>query len=358
VVGGRIILSEEGVLRASDVYTGRTLWETSVEIGENPLVDPSDRQAVRYARHRQWGPPPSLLPTTQLVAVQDAIYMSQRTTCQVFDPATGQVTGRIGLPDGLESPWANLRVDGEYLVGSSGPHVLCMHRRTGELRWRFQAARSSLSLAVGDGRVFCAEVADPRRGENEARDGSLMALDITTGQRLWQRAGGARLRYSAALDLVITPVGFYRGSDGTPVWQVADPAAAQLVVRGGGLPEAGVPGWIAGNKLLTGAEQLLTVYDIPSGRPLGEPLEWVRRGCTNTRASTHLVTTRYRSNSAWIDLHSCEITPFFGVRPGCGVNNNLYPANGVMNMPNLTAGCTCNFVPASVACVPAEVIHR
>jgi hypothetical protein len=101
--------------------------------------------------------------------------MSEGTTCLVFDPATGQVTGRIGLPDGLESPWANLRVDGDYLVGSSGPHVLCMDRRTGDLRWRFQASRSSLSLAVGDGRVFCAEVADQRRGENEARDGSLMA---------------------------------------------------------------------------------------------------------------------------------------------------------------------------------------
>ncbi len=49
---------------------------------------------------------------------------------------------------------------------------------------------------------------------------------------------------------------------------------------------------------------------------------------------------------------------FFGIRPGCQVNNNLYPANGVMNMPNLTAGCTCNFAPASVACVPAGVVRR
>ena len=65
------------------------------------------------------------------------------------------------------------------------------------------------------------------------------------------------------------------------------------------------------------------------------------------------VTTRYRSNSAWIDLDTCEITPFLGIRPGWQVNNNLYPANGVLNMPNLTGGCTCNFAPASVACVPA-----
>ena len=44
---------------------------------------------------------------------------------------------------------------------------------------------------------------------------------------------------------------------------------------------------------------------------------------------------------------------FFGIRPGCPTNNHLYPTNGVLNIPNLTAGCTCHFAPASVACVPA-----
>jgi len=40
------------------------------------------------------------------------------------------------------------------------------------------------------------------------------------------------------------------------------------------------------------------------------------------------------------------------------VNNNRYPANGVMNVPNLTAGCTCNYAPVSMACVPAGVVER
>ena len=88
------------------------------------------------------------------------------------------------------------------------------------------------------------------------------------------------------------------------------------------------------------------------------PARVASRRSTGTRASTHLLTTRYRSNAAWIDLESREITPLLGVRPGCGVNNNLYPANGVLNMPNLTAGCTCNFAPVSMACVPAGVVER
>jgi len=51
-----------------------------------------------------------------------------------------------------------------------------------------------------------------------------------------------------------------------------------------------------------------------------------------------LLTTRYHGNSAWIDLDSRESRRSWEFRPGCSVNNNLYPANGVLNMPNLTAG--------------------
>ncbi len=358
VAGGRLVILEEGVLRASDVYTGRSLWEVDVPVGPKPLAEPSARQDVRHARHRSWGPPPALPPTIELVALEDAIYLNDGTSCQVFDAATGKATARIDLPDDLEEPWRNLRVRDDYLVGSSGRHVLCMDRGTGELLWRVEMDRAALSLAVGGGRVYCAELANRRRGEEETRDGRTRALDIRNGELIWQRAGGAGLRYSESLDLLVTAVGFYRGADGAPVERPSEGQPARLIVEGRGLPEAGLPALVAGQRLLTGTEQLLGVYELPSGEPAGKPLEWVRRGCTGTRASTHLLTTRYRSNSAWIDLATREITAFLGVRPGCGVNNNLYPANGVLNMPNLTGGCTCNFAPASLSLVPAAVIQR
>ena len=358
VAGGRLVLFEEGVLRASDVYTGRQLWQVEVPLGAKPLTAPLARDAVRYARHRQWGPPASIAATTQLVAVEDAIYLSAGTSCLVFDPVTGDSAGRIDLPEDLKTPWANLRICDDYLVGSSGPHVLCVHRRTGELLWRVKTTRAAMSVAVGGNKVFCAELTEPRRGEDQTRDGSMFALNIATGERVWQRVGGARLRYSASLDIVVTPAGFYRGSDGEPLPRKSDSPPTRLVVQGNGLPKPGLPGFIAGNKLLTGNEENLLVYDIPSGDLIGKPMHWNRRGCTGTRASTHLLTTRYRANSAWIDLDSREITPLLGVRPGCSVNNNLYPANGVLNMPNLTAGCTCNYAPVSVACVRADVVER
>lgn len=352
IAGGRVVLYEQDLLRVSDVYTGRKLWER--DLAKEPL----DRQGIRYARHREWGPRPSLAPTTELVALPDAIYLTQGTSCLVFDPATGQTTACIELPADLTAPWVNLRVVDDFLLGSSGRQVVCLQRRTGQLVWRVEAARSALYLAAGGNKVFCAELANPQRGEDEARDGSLFALQLATGERLWQRAGGARLRYNPALDLVVTVTGFYRGSDGQALQQHSEELRPQLVITGGGLPKAGLPGLLAGQKLLAGADDILRVYELPTAERIGEPLQWVRRGCTGTRASTHLMTTRYRSNSAWIDLESRQITPFLGVRPGCATNNNLYPANGLMNMPNLTAGCVCNFSPVSMSCVPSGMIEH
>lgn len=357
VAGGRMVLLEEGLLRASDVYTGRKLWEVDVAVGLQPLSDPLGRDEVRYARHRIWSPPASLPPTTELVAVEDAIYVSHGPQCLVFDPATGQPTGVIPLPTELTEPWINLRVADDYLLGSSGRQLLCVNRRTGQMLWSVETSRAALSLAVGGGKVFCAELADARRGQDEARDGSMFALDIATGKHLWKKLGGTRLRYSVPLDILVTPTGFYRGSDGEPLHETATSGAVRFVVEGRGLPERGLPGYIAGQKLLTGGDETLLVYDLLSAEPIGQPLKWVRRGCTGTRASTHLLTTRYRANSAWVDLASHEITPLLGVRPGCSVNNNLYPANGLLNLPNLTAGCTCNYAPVSVACVPAAAVE-
>ncbi|MFW5693107.1 MAG: PQQ-binding-like beta-propeller repeat protein, partial [Thermoguttaceae bacterium] len=84
VAGGRVVLLEEGLLRASDVYTGRSLWEVAVPVGVEPLADPLARDAARRTRQTQWGPPPSLSPATQLIALEDRIYLSDGTCCVVL----------------------------------------------------------------------------------------------------------------------------------------------------------------------------------------------------------------------------------------------------------------------------------
>jgi len=357
VAGGRLVLLEEDMMQASDVYTGRKLWEVGAPFGKRPIAAPNARRADRYMKHRQWGPPRSVAPSTQFVAVQDAIYLSSGPRCLVFDPATGRRTGHIDIPEDLRTPWANLRVHGDRLVGTSGANVLCVHRRSGKLLWRVKTTVPALSVAVGGGKVFCAELINRRRGDKTPRKDGLFALDLATGKRVWHREGGRPLRYSPLLDLVVTPSGFYRGADGKPL-PSGPTSSARLVFRRKGLPKDGVPGLIAGKRLIAGDDTTLTFHRLPSGARIGGPMKWNRRGCTGIRASARVVTTRFCGNSAWIDLSNREITPLLAVRPACGSNNNLIPANGVLIAPNLTGGCTCNYLPVSVACVPAAVVRR
>ena len=139
VVGGRLVLLEEGVLRASDVYTGRKLWEIEVPVGVKPLADPLAREAVRYAQTSAMG-------TAGEPRVDDAAGgrrgrdLPERTArvawCSIRPRASRPDS--IDLPDDLKTPWANLRVCGDYLVGSSGPHLLCVDRHTGKLLWRVE----------------------------------------------------------------------------------------------------------------------------------------------------------------------------------------------------------------------------
>ena len=325
VCGGRLLFKSDK-LQAVDVYTGRPLWET-------PLSLPSNAN-------------------DQFVAFDDAIYVTSGTTCLVFDPATGKKSGQIELPAGLTGPWSNLRVWQDYLVAQSGKHLVCLNRHSGELVWKLECGRAAISVAIGKGKVFCAELANLRRGETEREDAVTRALDIATGKLLWQISGGSEVRYSASLDLIVMATGIYRALDGSlvaalpDVWSKADP---KIPLQN--LPK---PLLVVGSKLLFGTSENLTMFDLPTGERTGNPIVWTRRGCTIPRASSHMITTRFRGNAACIDLESLDIVPFWNVRAAC--SNNLFPANGLLNVPSMTGGCTCNYTPVSQAFVPAAAI--
>ena len=161
------------------------------------------------------------------------------------------------------------------------------------------------------------------------------------------------MRYSRKHDLVVMTSGIYRASDGSLVAALPDFAKAEPKTKPENLPR---PLFVIGDKLLVGAEERYVEYDLQTGRPAGKAMAWVRRGCTTPRASSNLLTTRVRGNAACIDLASREIISFWNVRAAC--SNNLFPAGGVVNMPSLTGGCTCNYVPVSQAYAPAGVIQR
>ena len=73
-------------------------------------------------------------------------------------------------------------------------------------------------------------------------------------------------------------------------------------------------------------------------------------------ASEHILT--FRSGAAgFYDLQSHAGTGNFGgFKSSC--SSNLIVANGVLNAPGLTLGCTCNYLPVSQGFVPTSVVER
>jgi outer membrane protein assembly factor BamB len=194
-----------------------------------------------------------------------------------------------------------------------------------------------------------AELLNARRGETIAESGvKTYALDLATGREVWTAPGGAELRYSASHDLLITGTGIYKGKDGVVHRQakLANPKLDTWTFKSGT--------HIAGDNLLVGGSDNFALYNLTSGAQLGKPLKWFRRGCTPLRTSPHLVTTRYKGNAAYIDLDTNKFQPIWNLRAAC--SNNIFPANGVLNVPNLSGGCTCNYTPTSMALVPRAVL--
>jgi hypothetical protein len=181
----------------------------------------------------------------------------------------------------------------------------------------------------------------------------MLALDIRTGEPLWENKGGSALRYSDAHDVIVTSSGIYRADDGK---LIADLPAPPRAPEKGRTPPAPRPLSIIDRNILWGTVESFVLRDLLTGETTGEQTAWVRRGCTSLRSSANMVTTRFRANVACIDLETREISSMWNVRPGC--YNNLFPANGVLNAPCLTGGCTCNYTPASQAYVPVSVIER
>ena len=101
-----------------------------------------------------------------------------------------------------------------------------------------------------------------------------------------------------------------------------------------------------------------TQYFYHSSSPLirCDTLNWNQSGCTSLRGGSNILTTRFMGNAAYLDIATGQITSIWNIRAACA--NNLFPANGVLNVPNLSGGCTCNYMPVSQAFVPTGVIER
>jgi outer membrane protein assembly factor BamB len=315
VSGGRMFFQVFPQLHAVDVYTGRPLWTVTLPGTE---ADPK-RRKISYA------------------AAADGLYVSAGDACHRLDPATGKLVAEFRSSDPGAIAWREIRVFGDSLLCVTANGVLCFDRNSGAARWQYSLSGTQGTCVVGDGRVFCAEIAKVDRSEKVIKaQGRLVALDAAGGKELWQAdvqfQGESRvplrLAYSRTADVLVAVFGTtnaYQGAQGSLLWGNKAVAGAQEPI-------------LHQSQLIT---QAGNVYDLLTGSRLEEGLfNGKRRGCTRVIAAENLLAIR-DGQASYLDLSSGRQDFFRGIRTGC--TNGLIPAAGMICAPDFAHGCACNY---------------
>ncbi len=397
VVGGRLFLEGMDGLSARDVYTGRRLWKTLVPGLDTRGIYHDDTYIADplTTLYSQRHIPGANARGANFVATADTVYVAVSNRCVALDATTGRIGMTITLPPHAGKPtpeWAFLAVCDDVLIGGTGfahfnrrfpqpalgsltgigdyaasAGLAAFDRRTGRTLWRTEARHAFLhnGIAAGGGRVFCLDRLPKSAEAKAARLGKppgtyrIIALDLRSGNRLWEQADGVFgtwLSYAKGHDLVLQAgasatdrlkdevgqgMAVLRAKDGTCVWKDMSikyngPCILYhdliLTTPGSYRQSAGA------YRLLDGGQHSIT-------NPLtGELQPWrVYRtyGCNTPVASEHLMT--FRSGAAgFYDLAKHGGTGNVGgFKSGCSAN--LIVANGVLNAPDYTRTCSCPY---------------
>ena len=367
VVDGRVIIEGPDILRATDVYTGRLLWERKL-----PGIGALYNNTFHHAGANGTG--------ANYISLPDGIYAIHPPGCVRLDPATGATLAEFRLPtlDGEQAlpVWNYVNVVDDYLVAGidlpesladprkrayedviASKRLYVLNRHDGRVLWthdaKFQFRNNSICL--GGGRLYGIDLLSnaeidllKRRGQKPKENSKLTAFDLASGEVVWatdQNVFGTWLSYSSKHDVLVEsgrpggdvlkdePKGMraYHARDGRVIWNEGHSGPAIL----------------HGDRILAGRQscELLTGKLIQRDDPLtGRQVEWTwkrNHGCNTPLASQHLLL--FRSGAAgYCDLSNDGGTGNFGgFRSSC--SNNLIAAGGVLSVPDYTRTCTCDY---------------
>ena len=359
VCDGRMFILVANEVHAADIYTGRHLW--------NVTLSPSSKTRARLKGHMITQRPTA----DNFVVAPDSLYVVRQQKLLRLHPATGARQGTIRIPKeanaGGDAVWDEVRLLNDRILATVGARLLCMDRHSGELLWSFEGERERMNFAAGDGRVFCVNFRSDlhrHRGEKASGKSMLFSLDASDGGVIWRATAttppdtaGKRTKnrfrpmdpyvsYSEVTDTVFltatrSTVAAYDGADGVVVWRDGVPARDLTSNWSGPEPPIVLP-----DRLITHAGQQ---YDPKTGKKSFERLyngmnraynQGGTRGCNRAIANQHVLTLR-DAHAAYFDLQSGRETFLRGIRSGC--TNDLLPAGGILNGPNFSHGCICNW---------------
>ncbi|MFK5924189.1 MAG: PQQ-binding-like beta-propeller repeat protein [Verrucomicrobiota bacterium] len=371
VAGGRLIIEGPDLLRATDVYSGRVMWERKIP-GFGEYFDRTDH----FAGAGETG--------SNYVSMPDRIYAMNGNVILELNAVDGEVVKNFQLaandkeknPVAKSPDWGSIRVSGDYLIATamplalegadknrtgtlktgqgSGSRLLVVYdRHSGRMLWKRQAQFNFRhnNIAVAGDRVFCIDRLTEQKETSLARRGMkftgkpmLYALDLENGEVIWEREKdvfGTFLNYSTQHGLLLQAGSAFRdravdesgkgmmvlrGKDGKVLWFDAD-------------IEYNGPCLLWRDKILTNGTGGFAV-ELFSGRKTG--WQYARTyGCNTAIGSENLLT--FRSGAAgFFDMAGDSGTGNFGgFKSSCTAN--LIVADGILNAPDYTRTCVCSY---------------
>lgn len=402
VVDGRLFIEGVDMLRCMDCYTGRILWEANL-----PGVGAFYNNLAHQPGANSSGTNYIALPDGIYVAYgTSCVRLDPATGRKLAEFKMLPVGQASSLPGNgrLEAcpTWGYLNVAGDYLVGGADPmfdaniareskpkgdkngtdaddpisklavkaakatndnfssskRLVVMDRHTGKVRWSVTAESGFRhnAICIGGGRLYCIDrLSGPqlarlkRRGEEPKNKPRLLVFDLKTGRELWRTETsvfGTWLSYSTDRDILIEAGRVARDtiSDEPKGMRAYEARTGRILWFEG--KHAG-PAMIHGDTILMAGN----ACDLRTGKrkmrmdPLtGEETEWTWTrgyGCNTPLASEYLLT--FRSGAAgYYDLCNDGGTGNLGgFRSSC--TNNLIVAAGLLNAPDYTRTCVCNY---------------
>jgi outer membrane protein assembly factor BamB len=375
VVDGRVFALQQfsGTLFAYDAYTGRVLWKKQVHSGleRYPFIEDGSFDW-------KWVTVKGCI--TRYASMHDGIYVVCGSKCIVYDPETGRELKTFQYydvdEDGLTPVVKHIRVSGGTIVIAisftedtrlekdfwDSTTLVALDRQEGTVLWKKKAKErfNRKAIAMGDDMVFCIDSLSPsetekwlRRGKDlETVPSTIIALDARTGKVRWMkvtqnthevyvymnpiREKDDWLAYSKEKELLLTGKtgkGYaFDAKTGEIIWAAKDVGFQPIIL----------------------AEDIFinqkgNIFDIASGEIIeGDPL-LQKKGCGYSVGGKHLAFVRDKT-ACYIDLDKRRRYYLRNIRSGCSAS--LIAADGLLNAPNFSSGCTCNYpIQASFAMV-------
>lgn len=374
---GILFVPGQNWMTAVDAYNGTVLWDKEIPLSsrmtsfrdagpnavqENYLYIASDDKCLGLT-HREGNEElsftlPKIGGTTDYawgyVAVVDDILFGSAENNDIIRIAS-RATDAQSFWD--NKPWA------------VSDYLFAFDRHSGNQKWLYKPTSGGVvntTIAVGDGKIIFVESSNPSTLSSDTsrfklavlfgnKQSNIVALNYKTGAEIWRKKFDlSTLKHTVYLiyshkKAIVTGTSnssgkvqyshyAFDGENGTPLWTCA--VKIGVKVNGGHGEQDGHP-VVVGDIIYTAAGRKGVGVNINDGQSID--WKWDRKGggCGQFSATKNNLYFRSK-NIASSNLTNNNVKRFTTTtRPGCWIN--MIPAGGLLNIPEYSSGCTCDF---------------